>query len=103
MAMLLVSHPVALELGPVGKGIGAITLSFTVDQVTFVDIPVCMDELALAGHFVINPLSRVARSIESDMIAMAIAHSVLPCAFICLSILHLELLFMDTAVLISLL
>lgn len=80
--MLLIIAPLADILGSIGMRVGSVAVGFVVDPVTFIDVAVCVVELAAAVRFAIGPLALVATSIEPFLLSLTVTVVIQPFAFV---------------------
>jgi len=103
LAMLLVTEPLTLILRAILHQECSKTFSLVIVPITIINVSIFMDQLSFSSRFVIEPVTLVATTRQPLVNADSIALSVLPLALIGLSILHLEVRFLDPAKLILLL
>lgn len=80
--MLLVVFPLTNILSSIGVGVCPIAVGFVVQPIAFVNVTICVIQLAVAVCFSIAPLSFVPRAIEPLLLSLAVSLAEVPLALV---------------------
>ena len=76
LSVLLILMPFSNVGCPIGMLVGAMTMSFVVQPLTFINVPVSMDQSSVAVRLVSLPLAIILGSVLPHLLPVAVFHSI---------------------------